>query len=157
MTETTQETDVRWLAPEEMDAWLPLVLLVGLLPQALDKQLREDAGVSHVYYQVLAVLSQAPGRTMRMSELARLSAMSLSRLSHAVASLEERGWVERSTCPSDRRASLARLTDAGTAVLEQVAPGHVAEVRRLVFDRLSADEVRQLRTLADTLVAGLAG
>ncbi|MDP9434679.1 MAG: MarR family transcriptional regulator [Actinomycetota bacterium] len=152
-TETSAEP--RWLDEQEMAAWLPLVRLLGLLPQALDRQLREDAGISHVYYQILAMLSDAPAQQMRMSELARLSATSLSRLSHAVASLEERGWVERSPSPEDRRGQLARLTDSGRQVLVDVAPGHVAEVRRLVFDRLTREQVAQLTALTTTVLAGL--
>src|SRR3712207_9432620 len=73
-----------------MAAWLPLVRLVTLLPQRLDGQLREDAGIGHVYYQILAMLSQAPDEHLRMSELAGLTAISPSRLSHAVAALEDR-------------------------------------------------------------------
>ncbi len=152
-TETSAEP--RWLDEQEMAAWLPLVRLLGLLPQALDRQLREDAGISHVYYQILAMLSDAPAQQMRMSELARLSATSLSRLSHAVASLEERGWVERSPSPEDRRGQLARLTDSGRQVLVDVAPGHVAEVRRLVFDRLTREQIAQLTALTTTVLAGL--
>ena len=147
----------RWLSDREMAAWLPLVAVLNLLPQALDKQLREDAGISHVYYQILAMLSGAPDRAMRMSALARLTATSTSRLSHAVASLEQRGWVERAACPQDRRGQLARLTDAGQQVLAETAPGHVAEVRRLVFDRLSDEDVERLRALASTLLDGLPG
>lgn len=145
----------RWLSEREQAAWLPLVTVLGLLPQALDRQLREEAGIPHAYYQVLAVLSAAPGQAVRMSELARLTATSTSRLSHAVASLEQRGWVERGPCPDDRRGQLARLTAAGQQVLVETAPGHVAEVRRVVFDRLSPDDVEQLRALATTLLDGL--
>jgi DNA-binding MarR family transcriptional regulator len=143
----------RWLDEEEMAAWLPLVRVVTLLPQALDRQLREDAGISHVYYQLLAMLSAAPDRSLRMTELARLTAISPSRLSHAVSSLEARGWVARATCAEDGRGQLARLTEEGRRLLEQTAPGHVAEVRRLVFDQLTPEQVAQLRDLA-TAVSG---
>jgi DNA-binding MarR family transcriptional regulator len=138
----------RWLDEEEMAAWLPLVRVVTLLPQALDRQLREDAGISHVYYQLLAMLSAAPEGSLRMTELARLTAISPSRLSHAVASLEGRGWVTRAACADDGRGQLAVLTDDGRRALEQTAPGHVAEVRRLVFDRLTPEQVARLRDLA---------
>src|SRR5206468_1424040 len=89
---------------------------------------------------------------IRMSELARLTATSQSRLSHAVASLEKRGWVRRHRCPHDGRGQLAHLTDAGLAVLRTTAPGHVAEVRRLVFDRLDPSDVRQLHAIAGKLL-----
>ena len=140
-----------WLTESEMAAWLPLVHLVTLLPQHLDKQLREDAGIGHVYYQVLAMLSDAPGQELRMGELARCTGTSLSRLSHAVTALERRGWVARCAAEQDRRGQVAQLTAAGRALLEQTAPGHVAEVRRLVFDRLTGDEVDQLRRLTRKL------
>ena len=131
----------RWLSDDEMAAWLPLVRLLGLLPQALDRQLRDEAGISHVYYQLLALLSAEPDDALRMSELARRSGTSVSRLSHAVTSLEARGWVERLPAPGDGRGQLARLTGAGRAQLAAVAPGHVAEVRRRVFDRLPPQDV----------------
>ena len=159
MTTTTLDTDPapasdahpRWLSQDEMAAWLPLVRFVHLLPQALDRQLREEAGISHVYYQILAMLSAGPEGRLRMSELARLTSTSTSRLSHAVAALEERGWVVRSACPTDRRGQLAELTPAGRRELERTAPGHVAEVRRRVFDVLDDAEIRQLRALAEKL------
>ncbi|CAA9353445.1 MAG: Transcriptional regulator, MarR family [uncultured Frankineae bacterium] len=143
----------RWLDEQEMAAWLPLVRLLTTLPNALDTQLREEAGISHLYYQVLVMLSAAPEGALRMSELARTTGMSLSRLSRAVASLEERGWVERRPCPDDRRGQVAHLKDAGRRALEAAAPGHVAEVRRRVFDHLSREQVLQLRTLAERLLA----
>jgi DNA-binding MarR family transcriptional regulator len=145
----------RWLDEEEMAAWLPLLRVVQLLPQAMDRQLRQQAGIGHAYYQVLATLSAAPERTLSMGELARLAATSPSRLSHAVAAMEERGWVTRRPCPTNRRIQYATLTDAGLSLLEGVAPGHVAEVRRLVFDRLPRDEVTRLRSLALRLLDGL--
>jgi DNA-binding MarR family transcriptional regulator len=145
----------RWLDEEEMAAWLPLLRVVQLLPQAMDRQLRQEAGIGHAYYQVLATLSAAPERTLSMGELARLAATSPSRLSHAVAAMEERGWVTRRPCPTNRRIQYATLTDAGLSLLEGVAPGHVAEVRRLVFDRLPRDEVTRLRALALRLLDGL--
>jgi DNA-binding MarR family transcriptional regulator len=147
----------RWLDPDEMQAWLNLVHVTMRLPGALDRQLRDDAGIPHAHYQVLAMLSDAPDGTLRMSELARRSGTSQSRLSHAVASLEGRGWVTRRTCPSDRRGQLAELTGAGRGVLESVAPGHVEHVRNLVFDRLSAKETRQLSALLGKLLEPLDG
>ena len=143
----------RWLTDEEMAAWLSLVQVMHLLPQQLDRQLREEAGISHVYYQILAMLSAAPEGRMRMSELARATSTSTSRLSHAVAALEERGWVVRSSCATDRRGQVAELTDAGRRMLERTAPGHVAEVRRRVFDVLDDGELAQLRALAGKLSA----
>lgn len=143
----------RWLSEAEMAAWLGLVGVFTRLPASLDRQLREDAGIPHAHYQILVVLSAAEDRTLRMSELARMTSTSTSRLSHAVAALEARGWVRRRPSPDDGRGSLAGLTDAGMAVLETTAPGHVEHVRRLVFDRLDAREVEQLSALTGKLLA----
>jgi DNA-binding MarR family transcriptional regulator len=143
----------QWLDEDEMAAWLPLVRLLTALPQSLDTQLREEAGISHLYYQVLVMLSASPDGALRMTEIARTTGMSLSRLSRAVASLEERGWVERRPCPDDRRGQVAHLLPPGRRALEAAAPGHVAEVRRRVFDHLSPEQVRQLRGIAEQLLA----
>jgi DNA-binding MarR family transcriptional regulator len=89
-------------------------------------------------------LSEAPDRMLRMSELAAEVNSSQSRLSHAVARLEERGWVRREPCAADRRVSWAVLTDEGFAVLAAAAPGHVEAVRRSFFDLLDPEQVRQL-------------
>lgn len=153
MTGGTDEP--RWLDDDEMAAWLPLTRVVYLLPQALDRQLREESGISHTYYQMLARLSAEPEHTTSMGNLARLSSTSPSRLSHAVGGLEKRGWVERFPCPTDRRIQFVRLTDSGLAELERIAPGHVAEVRRVLFDRLSRDQVAQLQAIGETLLAAL--
>jgi DNA-binding MarR family transcriptional regulator len=114
------------------------------LPSALDAQLQRDAGISHFEYQVLAALSEAPGRALRMSTLAMLAEGSLARLSQAVGRLERRGWVRRRPDPDDGRYTLAILTELGWDVVVATAPGHVEEVRRLVFDPLTKAQVRQL-------------
>jgi DNA-binding MarR family transcriptional regulator len=145
----------RWLDDGEADAWRQLVQVLMLLPSALDRQLREDAGIPHAYYQILAMLSDRPGLSMRMTDLARQVGTTTSRLSHAVTSLEQRGWVVREACSTDRRGQVARLTGAGLALLESAAPGHVAEVRRLVFDHLSAQDVAHLRTVAAKIAPAL--
>jgi DNA-binding MarR family transcriptional regulator len=147
----------RWLTEDEMAAWLPFVRMVTLLPQALDRQLREDAGIGHVYYQILAMLSAAPDEQLRMSELSRLTGTSPSRLSHAVSALEGRGWVVRCAAERDGRGQVTRLTPDGRAELERTAPGHVTEVRRRVFDRLGEGDVAHLRRIAETLLDGLPG
>ncbi|WP_052849892.1 MarR family winged helix-turn-helix transcriptional regulator [Streptomyces avicenniae] len=141
------ERDIRWLDDDERSAWLALVSTVVRLPAALDAQLRRDAGISHFEYQVMAGLSTAPGRTQRMSDLARCSDGSLSRLSHTVRRLEERGWVRRRADPDDGRCTLAVLTDDGWEKVAATAPGHVAEVRRLVLDPLTTAQLGQLREI----------
>lgn len=134
----------RWLDPEEAHAWVALVGMLVELPTALDAQLQRDAGIGHFEYQVLAMLSMEPGRTLRMSRLAALASGSLTRLSRVVDRLDARGWVCRRPDPTDGRSTLAVLTDAGWEKVVETAPGHVAEVRRLVFDQLTRAQVRQL-------------
>ena len=143
--DTPQEP--RWLDAEESQAWRALAKTLERLPAALDAQLRRDAGISHFEYQVLALLSEAPGRTLRMSELAMWVGSSLPRLSQVVARLEQRGWVRRTPDPADGRYTLATLTGHGQAKVTQAAPGHVQEVRRLVFDPLTKTQSRQLREI----------
>ena len=154
MTATTMQT--RWLDDAEMRGWLGLVQVMQLLPLALDRQLQDEAGMPHAYYQLLAMLSEAPGRSLRMNALAALTATSQSRLSHSMTRLEERGWVERRPCPDDRRGQIAVLTGAGAAALAAAAPGHVAEVRRRVFDLLKPAQVEALAEVASALAEGLA-
>lgn len=141
-----------WLDEDEMAAWLPLIRIVQALPQALDKRLREEAGIPHNYYGMLATLSGRPDRTLTMGELARLTASSPSRLSHAVTGLEQRGWVVRRQCPEDKRRQFVTLTDAGQELLDRVAPSHVAHVRELVFSQLSPEQVRRLAEIGAAIV-----
>jgi DNA-binding MarR family transcriptional regulator len=136
-----------WLDTEERQAWLVLASMLTRLPTALDAQLRRDAGISHFEYQVLALLSEAPGRTLRMSSLAVLAEGSLPRLSQVIARLEQRDWVRRTPDPADGRYTLAILTDQGQAKVGEAAPGHVQEVRHLVFDPLTKAQSRQLREI----------
>jgi len=142
----------RWLTSTEMDAWINLAQLLMLLPSALDRQLRDEAGLPHAYYLVLATLSGRPGRAMRMTQLARQAGTTTTRLSHAVDALEQRGWVRRSACPTDKRGQIAELTDAGMDFLRAAAPGHVTEVRRLVVDRLTDEDVVHLRDITAKLL-----
>jgi DNA-binding MarR family transcriptional regulator len=144
-----------WLNPDQQRAWRNYIEATTMLLDALDRQLQRDAGMPHGYYEILVRLSERPDRSMRMSELAEATRSSRSRLSHAVSRLEERGWILRRDCETDRRGQLAELTDSGGAALEQAAPGHVAEVRKHLIDRLSPDQVTQLADIADVIVAGL--
>ena len=146
----------RWLSSAEQKTWLDLVQVLMLVPAALDRQLREDTGIPHAYYQILAMLSERPGRAMRMTDLARRTGTTTSRLSHAVAALERKGWLRREACASDRRGQVAVLTDRGMSTLENAAPGHVEEVRRLVFDALTPAEIDQLGAIAGKVRAGIA-
>jgi DNA-binding MarR family transcriptional regulator len=127
---------------------------VATLFSAVEGQLQRESGIPHGYYEILVNLSEAPDRSLRMSQLAEASTSSKSRLSHAVARLEERGWVERLDCPTDRRGQVARLTDAGFAALDAAAPGHVEQVRRSLFDRITAEQVAQLAAISSAVAAG---
>ncbi|MGV3564504.1 MAG: MarR family winged helix-turn-helix transcriptional regulator [Nocardioides sp.] len=147
--------DVRWLDESEMRAWLRLVAVLELLPGTLDAQLRRDAAMTHFDYMVVSQLSEAPGRTLRMTALAQRTNATLPRLSHVVRRLEERGLVERAPSPEDRRATDARLTDAGLAAVVDAAPGHVRAVREHVVDALSSEQVEQLAEIADALLRRL--
>ncbi|MFC4070343.1 MarR family winged helix-turn-helix transcriptional regulator [Actinoplanes subglobosus] len=150
-------TDPHWLSDTEMGAWLNLAQILMLMPTALDQQLREDAALPHTHYHILSALSSRPERAMRMTELARQAGTTTTRLSHAVSTLEQRGWVARRACPTDKRGQIAHLTDAGFAVLAAAAPGHVTEVRRLVFDHLSDEDVVRLRAITAKLLPTLTG
>jgi DNA-binding MarR family transcriptional regulator len=148
-----QELPVRWLTDAEVSSWLSLVRLTSWLPWSIDQQLRRDSNLGMVEYQVMARLSQSPARTLRMSSLADLANASLSRLSHLVKRLEERGLVRREPDPADGRFTLATLTDQGFRTLAEAAPGHVAHVRSLVIDVLSPEQLRRLGQAADRIVS----
>lgn len=148
-------TGTRWLDDDEQATWRAYLLATHLLDEALDRQLQRDAALPHAYYAILVALSEAPDQALRMTELAQLLRHSPSRTTHAIASLERAGHVERRRCPSDGRGQFAVLTPAGRAALEAAAPGHVDEVRRLVFDRLRPDQLEALRDVCTTLLAGL--
>src|SRR4029079_1556881 len=144
-------TTTQWLDPQERAAWVRLVAVSELLPGVLDAQLRRDSDLSHFDYFVLAMLSESPERTLRMTSLAQRTNATLTRLSHAVRRLEERGLVERFPCPEDGRATNARLTAPGRRKVQQTAPGHVAHVRRNVLDALTPEQIQQLTEIADAV------
>jgi DNA-binding MarR family transcriptional regulator len=147
----TDDTQPRWLTPEQEQAWLALLAAMIWLPAAVDAQLQRDAGITKTEYDVLAWLSMSPGRTARMSEIATSANVTLSHLSRIASRLERRGWMRRAPDPQDGRATLASLTDAGWGKVAATAPGHVEEVQRLIFDNLSAAQVGQLRQISETI------
>ncbi|GLY29716.1 MarR family transcriptional regulator [Kineosporia sp. NBRC 101731] len=148
-------TDTPWLDDAQLAAWVRLFALVELLPGTLDSQMRRDAGITQFDYYVLAMLSEAPEATLRMTSLAQLTNSTLARLSHVVQRLEQRGLVERHPCPEDRRATNARLTEAGKETVARAAPGHVATVRQHVIDALTPEQVAQLTTILDAVLVRL--
>ncbi len=149
------EPPVRWLTSDEQVAWRKLAAMMMLLPAALDTQLQRDADLTHFAYFVLAMLSEAPDRSLRMSVLAARSSSSPSRLSHTVSRLEARGFVQRRRANEDGRGQVATLTGDGYAYLVRAAPGHVREVRRIVFDDIGPQAVAELDRVCTRLMATL--
>jgi DNA-binding MarR family transcriptional regulator len=137
-------SETRWLSDEEQRVWREFGAATAMLQAHLESQLQHEAGMPHTYYEVLVALSEAPGRSLRMSELADARRSSRSRLSHAVARLEANGWVRREACPTDKRGAWAVLTPIGFAALAAAAPGHVDAVRECLFDPLTPEQVAQL-------------
>jgi DNA-binding MarR family transcriptional regulator len=152
-TRGAEEPPAKWLTSAELDSWLSLVRLMTWLPWSIDQQLQRDSNLRMVEYQVLAMLSESPARRMRMSSLAEVTNASLSRLSHLVKRLEERGLVRREPDPADGRFTNAILTDQGFRTLAEAAPGHVAHVRSLVIDILSPEQLRRVGQAADRIMS----
>jgi len=147
----TASSEPRWLSADEQKVWRSYLMATHMLAARLEQQMQGDAAIPMAYYEILVRLSESPDRTLRMSELSSASFQSRSRLSHAVARLEEAGWVERRACPTDRRGALAVLTDEGFAALAKAAPGHVEAVRSDLFDALSPAQVRTLGEIAEKI------
>lgn len=145
--------EVRWLTADEQSTWRAFLSMNKLIRETLERQLQQDAGMPMTYYIILAMLSEAPERTLRMTELAAMSGTSQSQLSHAATRLEESGWIERRRCKGDKRGYQAVLTDAGFEILTSVSPSHVESVRSVLFDALTPEQVSQLRAIADAVTA----
>ena len=147
--------EVDWLDEQQLRSWMRFAALLVVLPGELDSEMQRRAGITQFEYTVLAGLSEAPGRTLRISSLARFAQGSLSRMSHLVKRLERRGWVRRELDPADGRYTNAILTDDGWAKVVATAPGHVETVRRLVVDTLTPAQLRQLGDISDRLLRGM--
>jgi DNA-binding MarR family transcriptional regulator len=147
--------EARWLSEDEQLAWRAWLFSSLLLHDRLDRDLIRETGIPHAYYEILVQLSETPGHSLRMSELAERCLSSRSRLSHAVARLEERGWVRRQVCAEDGRGQLAVLTDEGFAALEGAAPVHVESVRTHLLDQLSPEQIAAMRDIGETLLRHL--
>ena len=145
-------TDTPWLSDEEQATWRAFNTVSRLIEGALDRQLTGDSSMSHAHYAILVALSESEEGTARMGDLADFLQFSPSRMSHAVSRMERDGWVERRRCQSDGRGQEAILTARGRAALEQAAPGHVREVRRLFIDQLSPEERRLVRSVSESLL-----
>ena len=137
--------------------WRSFLCACNAFFSAVDGQLQHDSGMPHAYYEILVRLSETPGRALRMSQLAEATSASKSRASHAVARLEERGWVRRTDCATDRRGQVAELTDEGFAALDEAARGHVEQVRRSLFDVLAPEQVVQLKAISEAMIGAADG
>ena len=132
-------TAPQWLNPAEMKAWRSYIIASRHLLEALDSDLNGH-DLSMPDYEILAQLSDAPERRLRMSELAEITLLSRSRLSHRMKVMEKAGWVKRETCPSDKRGFFAVMTPKGWKAIVAAAPDHVASVRTRFVDHLSSQE-----------------
>lgn len=148
-------SEVVVLDGEELETWSSLATLLEWLPPALDTQLLADSEMTHFEYGILYALSHVPEMTLRMSVLAGYANSSLSRLSRAAARLEKRGWMRRTPDTMDGRFTLALLTDAGLAAVEQASPGHVTTVRRLVIEPLTASQLKQLKQISRRILGAI--
>jgi DNA-binding MarR family transcriptional regulator len=143
--------EVRWLTKDQQRVWRNYLAATRMVDSEIERQLQRDAGMPATYYEIMVSLSEAPERTLRMSELAERNRFSRSRLSHAVARMEKEGWIERRECPSDKRGAFAVLTEQGFAVLADAAPGHVEQVRSVLFDALTDDQLHHLGEICATM------
>ncbi len=141
-----------WLSDEQQQTWRTYLEMNAALTARIERDLQQGAGMPHAYYLILVMLSEAPDRSLRMNQLAHYAMASQSRLSHAVARLEQQGWVRRERASGDRRGQLAILTDAGYDRLVEVAPSHAETVRSTVFDPLSDDQLVDFRSICQTVL-----
>lgn len=144
----------KWLNPREMKAWRAYIIASRRLLEALDSDL-DGHDLSMADYEVLAQLSEAPGRRIRMSELAEIAMLSKSRLSHRITVMEKAGWVRRQACTEDKRGSWAVMTEKGYRAIVKAAPDHVRSVRARFLDRLSARDQESLATVFEEIGSGL--
>jgi DNA-binding MarR family transcriptional regulator len=147
--------ETRWLDQDEQRTWRIFMVAMKLLWNQLERDVDHDTAVPSAYYEILVRLSDAPGRRLRLSELADQSQSSRSRLSHSLTRLEKLGWITREVCDNDRRGAFAILTDEGFAALDAAAPVHVESVRRHLFDQLDEAQLGQLRAISERLLEHL--
>lgn len=140
------------MTDEQQQAWRQVIEVLIRVPAALEAQLQRDAGLTHMGYLVLMTLSERSDRRLSMSRLAKRASASLSRLSHVVARLEEKGWVRRERDAADGRVQIAVLTEAGWEKVVETAPGHAEAVQQLIFDRITPAQARQLAKVAEALL-----
>ena len=149
-------TAPRWLDAEEQRAWRSLMTMQDDLSAFIDRQLRVRSGLSHADYQVLAHLSEAPGRQLRSFELGALLRWEKSRLSQHLGRMENRDLVTRERSRTDQRGAVIGITDRGGELIRAAAPLHVDDVRNALIDHLTAEELRTLTEIGEKTRARLA-
>ena len=141
-----------WLTPLQLEAWITLLALIEIVPPAIEGQLKADGGINLFEYQILAMLSEEPKRTLQMSRLAEIICGSISRLSHAVGRLQQRGWVDKQAGRAGQRHNTVSLTDEGRNAITTLAVDHVSTVRRVLAAPLTEDETRAFVTIAGKVI-----
>jgi len=136
-------TEPRWLDETQQQAWRALLVLVYRGLPDLERTMKEHDLLS-VQFSILVALSESPDDTMRLSDLADAANVSQSRLTHRLRVLIERGDIVIEADAADRRGKHATLTPAGRRRIEGIAPVHVENVQRLVFDHLDEAETKCL-------------
>jgi len=144
-----------WLSADEQRIWRTYVRMSSLLPAQLNRQLQRDSGLTLPEYEVLVQLSEAPERRLRPFQICEALNWEQSRLSHQLTRMQRRGLVTRQECEADGRGAFVCLTAAGASSIESAAPGHVAAVRQLIFDRLSDDERAVFEQACATILRAL--
>jgi DNA-binding MarR family transcriptional regulator len=145
----------RWLTADEQRAWRAYLRAGSLLTARLNRLLQADCGLSLPEYEVLVQLSEAPRGKLRPFQLGLALDWEQSRLSHMLSRMGRRGFVVRQDCAGDRRGAEVALTAAGRAAIESAAPGHVAAVRRLVFDQMDSEQAVAFGQVFEAILAGL--
>ncbi|HMD95174.1 MAG TPA: MarR family transcriptional regulator [Trebonia sp.] len=126
-----------WLNTDEQRVWRTYVRMSSLLPAQLNRQLQQDSGLTLPEYEVLVQLSEAPEGRLRPFQICEALTWEQSRLSHQLTRMQHRGLIAREECKADGRGAFVVLTPAGAEAIAAAAPGHVAAVRALIFDRLT--------------------
>jgi DNA-binding MarR family transcriptional regulator len=146
----------RWLTEEEQRAWRGLLRMTSQLNARANRLLQEEYGISLADYEVLVALSEAPEGRLRVFEVADALAWEQSRVSHQLARMARRGLITREGCATDARGAFAVLTTVGRGAIERAAPAHVEQVRQLVFDELSHEQVSALTEITTRVLGRLA-
>jgi len=152
-----EQTETPWLTDDEQRTWRAFLRVQARLDVALGRHLQSGSELSQADFGVLVQLTDTPEGRARAYELGRFLEWEKSRLSHHLTRMEKRGLVARQDCPTDRRGAFVAITAAGRSAIEAAAPAHVREVRRLVFDALTPEQVATLREISETLLQQLDG